>query len=50
MTTELILKNTDADGRVGQTLAECLDFGNHPQVYGNYPWGQGAALIYLCSC
>lgn len=48
MTMELILKNTDADGRVGQTLAECLDFGNHPQVYGNYPWGQGAALIYLC--
>ncbi len=35
------------EGEVGGALAECLDFGNHPQKYGHYPWGQGAALAAL---
>ena len=34
-------------GVVKGTLSECLDFGNHPQTYGHYPWGQGAALAFL---
>ncbi|WP_130836095.1 glycoside hydrolase family 88 protein [Lachnoclostridium sp. Marseille-P6806] len=38
---------TDPQGRVQQALAECIDFGNHPQNYGNYPWGQGAVLAFL---
>lgn len=38
---------TDPQGRVQQALAECIDFGNHPQDYGNYPWGQGAVLAFL---
>ena len=35
------------DGVVNGALAECLDFNNHPQNYGHYPWGQGAALAFL---
>ena len=35
------------DGKVENTLAECIDFAQHPQVYGWYPWGQGAVLALL---
>ncbi len=35
------------DGRVEGSLAECVDFGVHPQKYGHYPWGQGAVLAAL---
>ncbi len=35
------------DGRVDNALAECIDFAQHPQVYGWYPWGQGAVLALL---
>ena len=35
------------DGTVGGALAECRDLGDHPQTYGHYPWGQGAALLAL---
>jgi rhamnogalacturonyl hydrolase YesR len=43
---EGILAHT-ADGRVGQSLSECAGFAEHPQIYGCYPWGQGAALAFL---
>ena len=32
------------DGVVTGSLAECVDFGNHPQNYGHNAWGQGAVL------
>ena len=35
------------NGRVNNTLAECLGFGMHPQTYGSYPWGQGVTLSML---
>ncbi len=35
------------DGTMTESLAECVDFGEHPQRYGVYPWGQGAALAFL---
>ena len=37
------------DGKMTESLAECVDFGEHPQRYGAYPWGQGAALAFLTS-
>ena len=42
-----ILKQTDENGRADGALAECLGFGQHPQHYGVYPWGQGSALAFL---
>ncbi len=36
-----------SDGAVTGSLAECVDFGVHPQNYGHNPWGQGAALAAL---
>ncbi len=36
-------------GRVLQSSAECIDFGEYRQQYGTYPWGQGAVLAFL-SC
>ena len=35
------------DGRVTDCLAECVDFAEHPQRYGTYPWGQGAVTAFL---
>lgn len=35
------------DGKVFGSLSECIDLAQHPQRYGNYPWGQGAVLAYL---
>ena len=46
---EGILSLVDESGQAGGALAECVGFGNHPQRYGIYPWGQGAALAFL-SC
>ena len=41
---EFLNAQTDAEGLVGGALAECLGFAEHPQRYGAFPWGQGAAL------
>ena len=41
-----LLDNTE-DGKVMSALSSCDDFGVHYQTYGNYPWGQGAALAAL---
>ena len=35
------------DGVATNSLGECIDFSMHPQKYGTYPWGQGAALALL---
>ena len=40
----IFVANTDSAGHVGSALSSCIDFGVHYQSYGNYPWGQGAAL------
>ena len=37
------------DGVVTGALGECIDYGQYPQQYGVYPWGQGAALAYLAA-
>ena len=43
-----VLENsTDANGRVGNALSSCDDFGVHHQTYGYYHWGQGAALAAI---
>ncbi|MDO4284064.1 MAG: glycoside hydrolase family 88 protein [Eubacteriales bacterium] len=42
-----LLEMTGQDGRVQGALAECMGFAEHPQTYGCYPWGQGAALAFL---
>lgn len=34
-------------GIVTDSLSSCDDFAVHYQTYGNYPWGQGAALAAL---
>ena len=34
-------------GSVQKSLSGCEDIGVHRQVYGHYPWGQGAALAML---
>jgi hypothetical protein len=36
-----------SDGKVGNALSSCDDFGVHYQTYGNYPWGQGAGLAFV---
>ncbi len=41
------LKKYLKDGAMTEALAECVDFGEHPQRYGCYPWGQGAALAFF---
>ncbi|WP_024867356.1 glycoside hydrolase family 88 protein [Butyrivibrio sp. FCS014] len=41
--------NIDSNGRVGNALSSCDDFGVHYQSYGHYPWGQGAALAAISS-
>ena len=40
-------EQTDSCGVLGGSLAECVGFGVQPQRFGNYPWGQGAALAFL---
>ena len=35
------------EGIVIDALSSCDDFAVHYQTYGNYPWGQGAALAAL---
>ena len=35
------------DGVVTSALGECVDYGQYPQVYGTYPWGQGAVCAFL---
>lgn len=41
------LLNSADGGRVMSALSSCDDFGVHYQTYGNYPWGQGAAMAAL---
>ena len=35
------------DGQIGDCLAECEGFSQHPQVYGAYPWSLGPGLRML---
>ena len=35
------------DGRVWYASAECFDFSQYSQQYGNYAWGQGSVLAFL---
>lgn len=35
------------DGLVSGSLSACEDFAVHRQIYGSYPWGQGAALAAI---
>ncbi|MFI3213612.1 MAG: glycoside hydrolase family 88 protein [Eubacteriales bacterium] len=32
------------NGKVMESSAECIDFAQYPQIYGNYPWAQGTGL------
>lgn len=34
-------------GKVYACSGECIDFGQYPQVYGSFPWGQGSVLAFL---
>ncbi|WP_026669662.1 glycoside hydrolase family 88 protein [Butyrivibrio sp. AE3006] len=43
---DFLLLHTDK-GSVQKSLSGCEDIGVHRQVYGHYPWGQGAALAML---
>ncbi|WP_029231933.1 glycoside hydrolase family 88 protein [Butyrivibrio sp. VCB2006] len=43
---EAMYAHTD-NGVVGDVLSSCDDFAVHYQIYGNYPWGQGAVLAAL---
>jgi hypothetical protein len=43
---ELFERET-SEGKVGNTLSSCDDFGVHYQTYGHYPWGQGAGLAFV---
>jgi len=44
---QALQSGTDDNGRVGNALSSCDDFGVHYQTYGHYPWGQGAALAAI---
>lgn len=35
------------DGLVSGSLSACEDFAVHRQIYGSFPWGQGAALAAI---
>ncbi len=37
------------NGSVNDALSGCEDLGVHRQVYGHFPWGQGAALALISS-
>ena len=43
----LYLSGQIADGKVDNSLGECVDFAMHPQKYGVYPWGEGMTLAFL---
>ena len=51
--TEIVESSYDAirssisNGKVLNSLAECIDFAQYPQRYGTNAWGQGAALAFL---
>lgn len=45
---ECMLAHTK-DGVVLDALSSCDDFGVHYQSYGNFPWGQGAALAAVAA-
>ncbi len=47
---DFLLTQVSEKGAVGGALAECIDFAEHPQRYGTYPWGQGATLAFLADC
>lgn len=44
---EALLGLTLDDGTVTGASAECIDFGQYVQQYGNYPWGQGSVCAAL---
>lgn len=44
-----LLGYVDENGRVQQSSAECIDFAQYRQQYGNNPWGQGAVLAFLAA-
>ena len=44
---EKLFSMVSEDGKIGQASAECTDFAQYRQQYGNYPWGQGAVLAFL---
>ncbi len=46
---ELLFAMAGPDGKIGQASAECVDFAEYRQKYGNYPWGQGAVLAFLAA-
>ncbi len=46
---DFLMSYVTEKGAVDGALAECIDFAEHPQRYGIYPWGQGAALAFLAS-
>ena len=41
------IESARQEGKILEALSSCDDFGVHYQVYGSYPWGQGAALAAL---
>lgn len=41
------IEESIVEGKVKDTLSECPGFSMHPQVFGNYPWGQGSVLSVL---
>ena len=43
---DFVLNHTK-NGQVNQALSSCEDLAVHRQVYGHFPWGQGAALAFL---
>ena len=46
---EALFAMAGQDGKIGQASAECVDFAEYRQQYGNYPWGQGAVLAFLAA-
>ena len=43
---EFLQKHT-TNGSVGHSLCGCEDLAVHRQIYGHFPWGQGAALAFV---
>ncbi len=41
------ISNHCEKGSVGGSLSGCEDLGVHRQIYGHYPWGQGAAMALI---
>jgi unsaturated rhamnogalacturonyl hydrolase len=40
-----VIRRTDDYGVVGGALGECQAVGQHPRVYGAYPWAQGPLTV-----